>query len=1334
MPKIKKNKWEYLDLKTTKIPENVRNSADPKVIENYLQTSGNTLSPNEREYLNHHLASLNKINEFINKTKEEVAAGTYKPIKPETMILEDLKLYHIHDYVFRPRFQTGDFGCWSCFYNNLLLTRGIRDLSQEDIRAFRPKKTGNDAYNIDSDAEFNTDIPVNVIDMADLAINLIPDTMIKSTEIWSYNKFKEGAPQNPEEKLAYSTAAVQGIKEQIITSIRDHKSPVGIMMEGHYVTITGIEGDTISYYNSMPTELSGNDPEYIYQENLGTFLDKALNGENASYITLTWSEDIKLSKDGKYIYGTSLPNLSVDDSGRVITNAKESQAMFLDDRHQDGMVIGTTGGIDIADADSEYRKHNNNGFFKVDKAYLPKQVNLASLKNAAEKRSEEAENILKEQRTAKLNEQKAIENTIALQKSYSRSIIPEEPQEPQIERYKINIVYNRKPQFGGGNFVNFKDTFSGCGWNRDRFDTLFRAFSNLYDAMPLTENSPRKKAMDSFYTNHFFSGEEQPGTVSELKYSLTNYLNTIQNGDTFYDETFQPVVLQGIKGRRNLKPEAAVSVTYIKSFIKVLSEIEKYNPYLMANDIDIDRFIAPNGKIRTAEIKNDPAINPSAKKNQSAKINILNKPDDDNFFLLQDEPDNINININTDQIVSGPIVAENKKQAEIKNDKTVPPKQPEIKAENAVPPKQPEEDKHIKEDNEKAFIWEEESFVDTDDRIRHEDDGIIISPKCKYKFYNTGESMESAFKKLVELDKVPSEEKDRNLIFSLILVTAYWKVQQRYDAIYLTDEDLRYLANRYENDPKFAVTIENMVEYGYGDKFWGDKTKLTEYIYHNHSYDVDQLSKFEEQRPAALDENEVVEFSKKERKNADDRMYRSIKAVLIGKQKMITEEKKEITKDKEKLAGGLSLLQEDLKKGKHHYDDITFAKNPKIDYRSAADIIVRARAKRPVLINLDHTDWQFGDRNNDLRFKASEIANSLNFYMYIQENRELIPTLTIEEYVKGYEDFNKAALEADSKTAVTDTTFKMNEYEVFNQQNIQKGCKDYIQSFAKSEKPFSRLNIMDAVDLIIAKTLTAKAANAAVFDRLKLDAAENGPLDKQKFKDTVTRMRTEIISNPLFLNAFSKRVAPTEFYEEYRKAVNADINKKRADDLARRKAINKTRDTKTRINTFMKEHTHKITKEQAAEIKTAYENLLEYNKGKSPSDLMKKFMKSLKDVVSELNTPGNKRNIHMDKLSSLNRYTLKYYDKRQGIFHDPYTDNGKARLSAAERLANTTNAIIKDMAEQHPELQPGYIPSEADNNKIAANNGRASDASNRDSTASITDEKGNKNYELPMKK
>ncbi len=102
--------------------------------------------------------------------------------------------------------------------------------------------------------------------------------------------------------------------------------------------------------------------------------------------------------------------------------------------------------------------------------------------------------------------------------------------------------------------------------------------------------------------------------------------------------------------------------------------------------------------------------------------------------------------------------------------------------------------------------------------------------------------------------------------------------------------------------------------------------------------------------------------------------------------------------------------------------------------------------------------------------------------------------------------------------------------------------------------------------------------------------------------------------------------------------------------------------------------------------------MVAYNKGASPSSIMKKLMKAFKDVIDEMGPIRTNRNIQMMKLHKLNKYVLKYYDKRQGVFHDPYTDMGKARLKEIEKISNTTEKIVSKMREDHPEINKNSNP------------------------------------------
>ncbi|MCR4608389.1 MAG: hypothetical protein K5750_01680 [Eubacterium sp.] len=221
MPDIKKNSWEYLDLKTTKVPENIRNTDDPKLINDYLAQHGNELSQKERDNLSHHMASLEKINSTIDNVKTQVANGTYQPVKADVLSMDDIGLYTISG-ISQPSFQTGGFGCWSCFYNLVLQSRGIKNLTQEDIRAYRPAKTDNEPYSLESDTEMNADVPLNMLDMGDLALDLLPDTMIRSTEIWSYRKYKGNAPLNPEEKETSYPTRIPCLTQMPETTLTSH--------------------------------------------------------------------------------------------------------------------------------------------------------------------------------------------------------------------------------------------------------------------------------------------------------------------------------------------------------------------------------------------------------------------------------------------------------------------------------------------------------------------------------------------------------------------------------------------------------------------------------------------------------------------------------------------------------------------------------------------------------------------------------------------------------------------------------------------------------------------------------------------------------------------------------------------------------------------------------------------------------------------------------------------------------------------------------------------------------------------------------------------------------
>ncbi|MBO5568665.1 MAG: hypothetical protein J6A79_07040, partial [Clostridia bacterium] len=251
---IKRNSWEYLDLNTTKIPKMIRNASDPEVVRGFLNDHGNLLTDQEKEYLAHKQQSLAKVRGKISAVQNSLKQGNYASAQMQPVIVEDEGIYVLPD-IKQPSFQTSKNGCWSCFYQMALQSKGVEGLTQEDIRAYRPPLEDDDEFGNEADGEMNTDSITDAMDMGDLTLELLPNTMMKSVEIDTYHRYMGGKKEKDEDKLIYSENITNYVKHEIIDSIKNHHSPVGIMMDGHYITITGIQGDRVYFKNSMPSEM-----------------------------------------------------------------------------------------------------------------------------------------------------------------------------------------------------------------------------------------------------------------------------------------------------------------------------------------------------------------------------------------------------------------------------------------------------------------------------------------------------------------------------------------------------------------------------------------------------------------------------------------------------------------------------------------------------------------------------------------------------------------------------------------------------------------------------------------------------------------------------------------------------------------------------------------------------------------------------------------------------------------------------------------------------------------------------------------------------------------------
>ena len=64
----------------------------------------------------------------------------------------------------------------------------------------------------------NSDVPLNMLDMGDLALTLLPDTMVRSTEIWTYRLLKD----NVQEITAKQAKEIRTAYENLLEYNKDH--------------------------------------------------------------------------------------------------------------------------------------------------------------------------------------------------------------------------------------------------------------------------------------------------------------------------------------------------------------------------------------------------------------------------------------------------------------------------------------------------------------------------------------------------------------------------------------------------------------------------------------------------------------------------------------------------------------------------------------------------------------------------------------------------------------------------------------------------------------------------------------------------------------------------------------------------------------------------------------------------------------------------------------------------------------------------------------------------------------------------------------------------------
>ncbi|MBP5606956.1 MAG: hypothetical protein J6X66_01630 [Lachnospiraceae bacterium] len=223
-------------------------------------------------------------------------------------------------------------GCWSHSLSVQLRTRGI-DMNQHEVRLYRPDAPDNGEEKLLKNNGFGDDKQANPMDYSEIMVKYRANTAVHAAEIdldmAMFNerekiqdkmtklmpKVDHNAPaedlqmiENEREAVLnkllnkhysrlpqYKAAREQYIeytRRSIVDAIAKHRSPVTVNFYGHYITVFGIQGTLIKYYEPMSPHKSG----VMYSDLRNLYSRKA---------ELMWFEDFEKNELKKQSSGVS---------------------------------------------------------------------------------------------------------------------------------------------------------------------------------------------------------------------------------------------------------------------------------------------------------------------------------------------------------------------------------------------------------------------------------------------------------------------------------------------------------------------------------------------------------------------------------------------------------------------------------------------------------------------------------------------------------------------------------------------------------------------------------------------------------------------------------------------------------------------------------------------------------------------------------------------------------------------------------------------------------------------------------------------------------------------
>ena len=381
--------YEYLP-RTTKIPTKIQNTGNVAEIQDYIDKNQRFLTDQERAFLEKHIEVANRLDNINTIAENKFANNEEYGKKPE--LIEngpdsvELKMD-------QPALQTSSQGCWSCVGQMMVASRGGDTMvTQEDIRGYRPKLEHNEDLENHGygDADYNVDGGKVFMEMSDSILAFAPNTMMREFDILPYSRDIEKSGITSEQYMNNSIAA---LKKQIIYALKEDKSPIMLRLPGHYVSVIGIDGDTLKYKES------GNFPDNKVNQTYTLSLSEYVKNEfitktNPAAIQIAWMADIKLAADKKTIHGVPSKYVEMNEDGTVKGQPDEIHDNIVADysvQNRDGIRIYRMSDNDDIYLNPEMSRIGDDGLMKVEKTYLPKKLHADYLKRMADARSIEEE-------------------------------------------------------------------------------------------------------------------------------------------------------------------------------------------------------------------------------------------------------------------------------------------------------------------------------------------------------------------------------------------------------------------------------------------------------------------------------------------------------------------------------------------------------------------------------------------------------------------------------------------------------------------------------------------------------------------------------------------------------------------------------------------------------------------------------------------------------------------------------------------------------------------------------------------------------------------------------